>query len=67
MKKFEVKIYYSGFCSYEIEAENEEDAILKARKLAINKNEILSNLENWKEADIANEIENEKIKKQNSF
>ncbi len=31
MKKFEVKIYYSGFCIYNIKAENEEQAILKAR------------------------------------
>jgi hypothetical protein len=62
MKKFEVKIYYSGFCYYEIDAENEEDAILQARKLAINQNEILSNLENWEEADTATEIKNEKSK-----
>jgi hypothetical protein len=62
-KKFEVKIYHSGFCTYEVEAENEGDAILKARTLPINNNEILSNLKNWKEADTATEIENEKIKK----
>ncbi len=58
MKKFEVKVYYSGFCTYEIEAENEEQAINKARKLEINRNEILSNLENWEEADEAFETEN---------
>lgn len=58
MKIFEVKIYYSGFCTYEIEAENEEQAIDKARNLEINRNEILSNLEDWKEADEAFEIEN---------
>ncbi len=56
IKKFEVKIYFSGFSTYEIEAENAEDAILKARNFEIDKNEILSNLENWKEADEANEI-----------
>lgn len=55
-KKFEVKIYYSGFCTFEMEADNAADAILKARKLEIDKNEILSNLENWNEADEANEI-----------
>lgn len=62
-KAFEVKIYFSGLCSYEIEAENENEAILKARKLPINNKEILSNLENWKEADIAIEIEHEKTTK----
>lgn len=62
-KKFEVKIYYSGFCTYEVEAPNACEAILKAREFAVNKNELLSNLENWKEADTAIEIENEKVKK----
>ena len=54
-KHFEVKIYYSGYCTYEVEAENEVEAIIKARNLPINNNEILTNLENWKEADIAEE------------
>lgn len=60
-KRINVKVYYSGFCTYDIKAENEEEAIIKARKFPINKNEILSNLENWKEADTAIEIKNEKI------
>jgi hypothetical protein len=59
-KHFEVKIFYSGYCTHEIEAENEGEAIIKARILPINNNEILSNLENWKEADTAEEIKNEK-------
>jgi len=59
-KKFEIKIFYSSFCSYEVEAENEEDAVFKARKLPINQNEILSNIEDWKEADTIIEINNEK-------
>jgi hypothetical protein len=54
--KFEVKIFYSSFCSYEVEAKNEEDAVLKARKLPINRNEIISNIENWEEADTTIEI-----------
>ncbi len=62
MKKYEVKIYYTGFCTYEIDAENEEQAITKARNLEINRNEILSNIENWKEADEAFETENKKSK-----
>ncbi len=63
VKKLEVKIFYSGFCTYEVEAKNGYEAILEARKLAINEKEILSNLENWKEADTFTEIENEEIKK----
>jgi hypothetical protein len=61
-KKFEVKIYYSSFCTYEVEAENEAGAILKARDLTVIKHEIISNIENWKEADSAFEIKNEKVK-----
>ena len=55
-KIFEVKIYHSGFCTYQIKAKNEGEAIKKARKFPINKNEILNNLENWKDADNAEEI-----------
>jgi hypothetical protein len=56
MKKYEVRIYYSGFCSYIIEAENEDNAIEKGRLLNINTSEILTNLENWEDADTAEEI-----------
>lgn len=63
VKKFEVKIFYSGFCTFEVHAKNEDEAILEARRLAINEKEILSNLENWKEADTATEIENEEVEK----
>jgi phosphoenolpyruvate synthase/pyruvate phosphate dikinase len=59
-KYFEVKIFYSSFCTYEIEAKNENEAIIKARNLPMNNNEILSNLENWKEADIAKKNNYEK-------
>ena len=52
-KKFEVKIYYSGFCTYQIESKNEAEAIIKARNRQIDSIELLSNLENWKEADTA--------------
>jgi hypothetical protein len=56
MKKYEVNIYYSSFCTCEVEAENMGDAIKKARKININENEILTNLENWEEADAAVKI-----------
>lgn len=55
-KMYEVKIYYSGFCTYEVVAKDENGAVEKARKLPINEGEILSNLENWKDADEAFEI-----------
>jgi hypothetical protein len=51
--KFEVQVYYSGFCTYEIEADSEESAIEKARQMPVNQKEILANLENWEEADTA--------------
>ncbi|HNX11919.1 MAG TPA: hypothetical protein PKH68_02915 [Paludibacteraceae bacterium] len=61
-RKFEIKIYYTGFCTYEIEAQDEAEAIIKARKLSVNQNEIITNLENWEEADTATDIDNEKSK-----
>lgn len=61
-KKFEVNIYYTGFCSYTIEAQSKIEAILKARKLPINQNEIIINLQNWEEADSVTEIDDEKSK-----
>ncbi len=56
-KTYEVQIYYSGFTTNKIEAKSEEDAIIKARLLDVNKDELLTNIENWEEADKANEIE----------
>jgi hypothetical protein len=56
MKKYEVQIYYSGFCSYIIEAENENEAIEKGRAIPININDFLPTLENWKDADTVEEI-----------
>ena len=53
MKKFKVRIFYSSFCSYEVEAENEDEAVLKARNLEIDQNEIMLQLEPFKEADEA--------------
>lgn len=55
-KNFDVKIYYSSFCAYQVKAENENKAIKEARKLKINNCEIFNNLENWKDADTAEEI-----------
>ena len=55
-KKFEVRIYYSSFCSYVIDAEDEKEAILKARELPRNETEILENIENWHDADEAIEL-----------
>jgi hypothetical protein len=51
MGNFEVKIYYSTFCTYDIDAENKEEALIKARKLSIKEKDILTNLESWDDAD----------------
>ncbi len=56
-KKFDVKIYYSGFCSYQIDAQDENGAIQKARNMQLKEKEIMSNLINWKEADTSVKIE----------
>ncbi|HPD60376.1 MAG TPA: hypothetical protein PKV48_01260 [Thermodesulfobacteriota bacterium] len=52
-KKFEVNIYYSSYCTYTVEANDKTEALLKAKKLGINENEIFTNLATWVEADTA--------------
>jgi hypothetical protein len=49
--KFIVTKYFSGFCSYRVDATDEESAYEKTRSLPINGNEILSSLEAWKDCD----------------
>lgn len=54
--KFIVRRYFSGYCSYEIDAEDENMAYEKAKSLPIDENEILDTLEDWEECD---EVESE--------
>ena len=61
--KFEITRYYSTFFTVEIEADSEEEAYKKSKKEPINKNEILTNLEDWKEADEIERIEYSEINK----
>ena len=55
--KFLVRRYYSGYCSYEVEAENEADAYNIAVDLPVDEGEILSTLEDWSDADEVEVIE----------
>jgi hypothetical protein len=48
---------YSGYCTYEVEAENEGAAYNIARNLPIDENEMLSTLEGWRFADDIKVIE----------
>lgn len=50
------KKYYSSFCNYIINAQNEAEAFQKARKLKIDKDGIMTNLEPWNDADTIEEI-----------
>ncbi len=61
-KQFEVNIYYTGYCSYQIGAKNKNEAVKKARKLKINGSKIINSLENWEDADTAEEMKYEKRK-----
>lgn len=49
--KFSVRRFFSGFCSYEIDADDEISAYEKAKALLIDEDEILSTLKDWKECD----------------
>ena len=55
-KSFQVKIYHSSFTTHWVKARTEDEAIKKARQLPIEENEIFNNLEDWHEADEAEEI-----------
>ena len=49
--KFIVRKYFSGFCSYEVDAEDEESAYEKTNGLPIDENEVINSLEAWKDCD----------------
>ncbi|MBI4726353.1 hypothetical protein HY768_03870 [candidate division TA06 bacterium] len=51
MRQYTIRLFYSGFNTFDITAENENEAIEKARNMYLNKNELLSTLEPWSEAD----------------
>ena len=52
--KFIVRKYCSGYCTYEIEAENEGEAYSLAKDIPINEIELLSTLVDWEECDEVN-------------
>jgi hypothetical protein len=52
--KYMVRRYYSGYCNYEVEAENKDRAYEIAKTMSINYAEILGTLEDWEEC---NEVE----------
>jgi hypothetical protein len=64
MKTFKVRLYYSGFRTVTVEAENEDEALEKAREEPFDvypsddaaTNEILTTLETWYDADTAEEV-----------
>lgn len=60
--RYEVDVYYSGFVTVQVEAENEQAAIELARQNADDMpegkfhEEFLPTLEHWEEADRAREL-----------
>ena len=52
--KFAVRKYYSGYCSYEVEANSEDQAYEMVKDMLPNYDEVLETLEDWEEC---NEIE----------
>ena len=54
--KFMVKRYFSGYCTYEIEATTKDAAYKKARNMPIHEDEVLAILENWEDCDEVKQI-----------
>ena len=57
--KFTVRRYFSGYCTYEIEATSKDAAYKKARNMPIYEDEILTTLEDWKDCDEVKPIAND--------
>ncbi len=57
--KFTVRRYFSGYCTYEIEATSKDAAYKKARNMPIHADEILTTLEDWKDCDEVKPIAND--------
>ena len=54
MKTFTARVYYSTFCTRTVQADDEGEAIQKARSMDFDdeaNNEILNNLDPWKDCD----------------
>lgn len=49
--KYLIKKYFSGYCTYEVDAENEDKAYELVRGLPIDYYEVSSTLEKWEECD----------------
>ena len=49
--KFIVRKYCSGFCTYEVDAEDEISAYEKSKSLPIDDNQILNSLEEWEDCN----------------
>lgn len=49
--KFIVRRYFSGYCTYEIDAPIRNEALKKARNMPIDGDEVISTLEDWKDCD----------------
>lgn len=49
--KFIVRRYFSGYCTYEIDAPTRNEALKKARNMPIDGDEVISTLEDWKDCD----------------
>lgn len=59
MPMYEVKIHYSTYASYTVNAENEDLAYEKALNVPLDERQAIDNLENWKDADDISEISRE--------
>lgn len=49
--KFIVRKYFSGFCTYEVDAEDAISAYEKSKRLPIDDNQILNSLEEWEDCN----------------
>ena len=54
--KFLVRRYFSGYCTFEIEAADAQDAYSISRTTPLDYDEILATLEDWRDCDQVEEV-----------
>ena len=53
---YEVNLYYTTYCTHEVKAGSETEALIKAKINMIDYREVLANLSTWPDGDTAMKI-----------
>ncbi len=57
--RYLVRRYFSGYCTYEVEAENEDMAYELVKNRPVNQYELIATLEDWTDCDEVEPVEDD--------